>query len=139
MQRGGKQVTLGNFANAEEAALCVARSLEGQAAAKRAAVQPHVASGDGDDDDACEEVEVDAVEVDAWADDDEEAALVVAQSPEGQAAARRPAVAAPLTSEEALQQAQAEGLVLRVANSKTGYWCVHKKGPYYGFRVQSSY
>ena len=30
--RGGKDVRLGNFATAEEAALCVARSLEGQAA-----------------------------------------------------------------------------------------------------------
>ena len=31
--RGGKSVSLGNFATAEEAALCVARSPEGQAAA----------------------------------------------------------------------------------------------------------
>merc|ERR1740124_851500 len=35
--RGGKDVHLGLFATAEEAALCVARSPEGQAAAKRAA------------------------------------------------------------------------------------------------------
>ena len=35
--RGGKRVHLGSFATAEEAALCVARSPEGQAAAKRAA------------------------------------------------------------------------------------------------------
>ena len=35
--RGGKQVYLGSFATAEEAALCIARSPEGQAAAKRAA------------------------------------------------------------------------------------------------------
>ena len=36
--RGGKSVSLGFFATAEEAALCVARSPEGQAvAAKRAA------------------------------------------------------------------------------------------------------
>ena len=34
---GGKQVSLGRFATAEEAALCVARSPEGQAATKRAA------------------------------------------------------------------------------------------------------
>ena len=41
----------------------------------------------------------------------EEAALCVARSPEGQAvAAERAAAAAPLTSEEARQQAQAEGL-----------------------------
>ena len=35
--RYGKRVSMGNFATAEEAALCVARSPEGQAAAKRAA------------------------------------------------------------------------------------------------------
>ena len=35
--RGGKKVSLGSFATAEEAALCVARSPEGQAAAGRAA------------------------------------------------------------------------------------------------------
>ena len=34
---GGKTVHLGRFATAEEAALCVARSPEGQAAAERAA------------------------------------------------------------------------------------------------------
>ena len=39
--------------------------------------------------------------------------------------ATRPAVAAPLTSEEALQQAQAEGLVLRVAENGTGYYGVY--------------
>ena len=66
VSRGGKQVSLGSFATAEEAALCVARS------------------------------------------------------PEGQAAAKRPAAAAPpLTSEEARQQAEAEGLTLRVADNKT--------------------
>ena len=37
VRRGGKQVHLGSFATAEEAALCVARSPEGRAAAKRAA------------------------------------------------------------------------------------------------------
>ena len=36
VRRGGKDVHLGGFATAEEAALCVARSPEGQAAAKRA-------------------------------------------------------------------------------------------------------
>ena len=35
VKRGGKQVTLGCFATAEEAALCIARSPEGQEAAKR--------------------------------------------------------------------------------------------------------
>ena len=33
VRRGGKQVNLGSFATAEEAALCVARSPEGQAVA----------------------------------------------------------------------------------------------------------
>ena len=42
----------------------------------------------------------------------EEAALYVARTPEGKAATERPAAAPPLTSEEALQQARAEGLTL---------------------------
>ena len=66
VRRGGKQVYLGCFATAEEVALCIARSPEGRAAAKRAAAPP------------------------------------------------------PLTSEEARQQAQAEGLTLRKADNKTG-------------------
>ena len=60
----------------------------------------------------------------------EEAALCVARSPEGQAkAAERAAAAAPLTSEEARQQAQAEGLELVVAENKTGYHGVHFANP----------
>ena len=58
----------------------------------------------------------------------EEAALCVARSPEGQAAAKRPAApppAPPLTSEEARQQARAEGLTLLKADNKTGYFGVH--------------
>jgi len=74
VQRGGKEVHLGMFATAEEAALCVARTPEGQAAA-----------------------------------------------------AERAAAAAPLTSEEARQQAQAEKLMLRVADNKAGYSCVYFK------------
>ena len=76
MRRGGKKVSLGCFAIAEEAALCVARSPEGQAAAEKAAAAPP-----------------------------------------------------PLTSEEARQQAQAEGLTLRVADNKTGYFGVHLNNP----------
>ena len=38
VSRGGKKVGLGCFATAEEAALCIARSPEGRAAARRAAV-----------------------------------------------------------------------------------------------------
>ena len=71
VSRGGKNVHLGSFATAEEAALCGARSREGKIAA----------------------------------------------------------AAAPLTSEEARQQAQAEGLTLRVGESKTGYYGVaHRPG-----------
>ena len=72
VKRDGKQVHLGMFATAEEAALCVARSPEGRAAAKKAAAAP-------------------------------------------------PA----LTSEEARQQAQAEGLTLLKAKNTTGYFGVH--------------
>ena len=76
VKRGGKQVYLGSFATAEEAALSVARSPEGQAAAEKAAAAP-----------------------------------------------------TPLTGEEARQQAQAEGLMLRVADSKTGYLRVYLTNP----------
>jgi hypothetical protein len=61
----------------------------------------------------------------------EEAALCVVRSPEGRAvAAKRAAAAAPLTSEEARLQAQAEKLTLLVAENKTGYFGVnlHKPG-----------
>ena len=132
VRRAGEQVMLGRFATAEEAALSVARSPEGRAAAQRIAA--------------------------------EEAALRVARSPEMQAAlvasmvaaqraaaapasltseeayqqaqaegprspvvqaalvaAQRAAAPASLTSKEALQQAEAEGLTLRVAKNQTGY------------------
>ena len=93
VRRAGEQVQLGRFETAEEAALSVARSPEGRAAAQRIAA--------------------------------EEAALCVARSPEVQAALvaaqRAAAVPASLTSEEALQQARVEGLTLRVAKNQTGY------------------
>ena len=57
----------------------------------------------------------------------EEAALCVARSPEGQAAAEERAAA--LTSEEARQQAQAEGLMLVVAKNSTGYFGVYLTHP----------
>ena len=82
--RDGKTVRLGSFATAEEAALCIARSPEGQAAAERAAAAAERAA----------------------------------------AAAERAAAAALLTSEEVRQQAQAEGLTLRVADNTTGYFGV---------------
>ena len=52
----------------------------------------------------------------------EEAALSYARSPEGQAAAAAPPKPPPLTAEEALRQAEAEGLMLlRSGDSNTGY------------------
>ena len=42
VSRAGKAVSLGYFATAEEAALCVARSPDGQVAAQRAAAAPAV-------------------------------------------------------------------------------------------------
>ena len=74
--RGGKKVHLGSFATAEEAALCVARTPEGQAAA-----------------------------------------------------AERAAAAAPLTGEEARQQAQVEKLTLLAADNSSGYFGVHLNNP----------
>ena len=47
----------------------------------------------------------------------------------GQAAAKRPAAAPPLTSEEARQQAEAEGLTLIKADNKTGYFGVTITNP----------
>ena len=47
VRRGGKTVSLGRFATAEEAALCVARSPEGQEAAKKAAAALRMASEEG--------------------------------------------------------------------------------------------
>ena len=55
----------------------------------------------------------------------EKAAHCVARTPEGQAAAaERAAAAAPLTSEEARQQVQAEKLTLLAADTKAGYFGV---------------
>ena len=78
VRRSGKDVHLGNFVTAEEAALCVARSPEGQAAAKRAAAVPLLTGDDDGGDDTGEESEeetvevLDAVEVLVASDDDEE-------------------------------------------------------------------
>ena len=152
--RGGKSMSLGSFATAEEAALCVARSPEGQAAAAAAPLTSE---------EARQQAQVEKLTL-RLADNKtgyygvclakpgqakpyqagvtrggktvhlgcfataEEAALCVARSPEGEAAAQR--AAAELTSEEARQQAQAEGLTLRVAaESKTGYFGVSLDKP----------
>ena len=80
LKRGGKQVNLGSFATAEEAALCVARSPEGKAAAERAAAAPPLTGVDGGGEEADEEaIEVDALEVNAWSDEEEEALVVEAE------------------------------------------------------------
>jgi len=55
----------------------------------------------------------------------EEAALCIARSPEGQAAAKRAAAPPPLTSGEARQQAEAEGLALLKSGNKAGYFGVY--------------
>jgi len=158
--RGGKLVHLGSFATAEEAALCVARSPEGRAAAKAAAAAPSpvpsLTSEEAQQQAQAEGLmllEADSttgyfgvrhngraktkrygarvwrggkdVDLGSFA-TAEEAAWCIARSPEGQAAAKRAAAAPmPLTSKRAWQQAQAERLTLRLANSKTGYFGVH--------------
>ena len=58
----------------------------------------------------------------------EEAALCIARSPEGQAAAKKAAMT-PLTKDEALKQARAEGLELRVTGNKAGYFGVCHTNP----------
>jgi len=162
VRRGGKMVYLGCFATAEEAALCIARSPEGQEAAKRAAAAAPLTS-----EEARQQAEAEGLtllkadntagyfgvcityadhpkpyQARVWRGGKlvylgyfataEAAALCVARTPEGRAAARKaaaPPAAAPLTSEEARQQAQAEGLTLLVAKNKAGYFGVYPKGP----------
>ena len=106
--RGCKQVHLGNFTTAEEAALCVARSAEEQKAAARASAMAAMASAAPPPQQPASQEHLERVQKH--------------QQREQRAAERAPAPA-PLTSEEALQQAQAEGLTLRVGRSdnKTSY------------------
>jgi len=156
--RGGKVVTLGCFATAEEAALCFARSPEGREAAKQPAAAAPLTSEEARQQAQAEgltllradtkagyfgvtlckaerqagrskpyhaQVTRDGKRVHlgrfATA---EEAALCIARSPEGRAAA-----APPLTSEEARQQAEAEGLTLLKADNTTGYFGVNLHNP----------
>ena len=78
VKRGGKDVHLGSFVTAEEAALCVARSPEGRAAAaKRAAAPPLLTSEEA------EEVEVlEAEEVEEEAENVPRVEVVAAMEPE---------------------------------------------------------
>ena len=76
VRHSGKLVHLGSFATAEEAALCVARSLEGQVAVQETVAAPPLTGDDDGDDDAGEEDEdtvetvvLDAVEVLVASDD----------------------------------------------------------------------
>ena len=155
VRRGGTMVHLGSFATAEEAALCIARSPEGQEAAKQAAAAPPLTS-----EEARQQAEAEGLtllkadnkagyfgvnyntqaskskpyQARVWRGGKqvslgsfataEEAALCIARSPEGQEAAKRVAAAPPLTSDEARQQAEAEGLTLLKADNKTGYFGV---------------
>ena len=48
VRRGDRVLDIGRFATAEEAALCIARSPEGQAAAKKAAAAPQRTSDESD-------------------------------------------------------------------------------------------
>eukprot|EP00964_Phaeocystis_antarctica_P084512 scaffold53237_cov64-Phaeocystis_antarctica.AAC.2 len=158
VSRAGMKVSLGCFATAEEAALCVARSPEGQAAAQRAAAV--LTSDEVRQQAQAEGLTLRVAEnktgyfgvslnlsckpkpyqAGVWRGGKqvtlghfataEEAALCVARSPEGQAAAEKTATApVPLTSEEARQQAQAEGLTLLVAGNSTGYLGVYLTKP----------
>ena len=153
-RRGGKSVSLGYFATAEEAALCYARSPEGQEAA--AALAPPMTA-----DEALRQAEAEGLTLLqsesgssgykgvafnsrgkakpyralVWRRGQqvflgcyataEEAALCVARTPEGRKAAAAPLELPPMTAEEALRQAEAEGLTLpRSEASNTGYRCV---------------
>ena len=129
--RGGKMVYLGIFATTEEVALCVARSPEGRAAAERAAAAPPLTGEEARQQAQAEGLTLlkadnkagyfgvslanpgqpkpyearvrrggTTVYLGSFA-TAEEAALCVARSPEGRAAADRAAAAPLLTSEEA--------------------------------------
>jgi len=146
---GGMVVQLGRFATPEEAALSYARSPEGRAAAAapppmtaEAALRQAEAEGlkllrsdssstgfqgvvfkSNRPSPYQARVKRDGREVTLGTFlTAEEAALSIARSREGQAAAAAPPEPPPLTAEEALQQAEAEGLtLLRSESGSTGY------------------
>jgi len=150
VRRGGSTVSLGYFATPKEAALCVARTPEGQKAAERAAavltseearqqaqaegltlLKANTATGYyGVNVDQSRKVKSYQAGVKRGGkqvslgrfSNAEQAALCVARSPEGRAKAKKAGLG--LTSEEARQQAQAEGLTLLKADNTTGYFGV---------------
>jgi len=154
VRRGGKKVSLGSFATAEEASLCVARSPEGQEAANQAVAAPPLTSKEARQQAQAEGLTLLVADNKAGYFDvnltypgrpkpyqarvtrggkqvslgcfatAEEAALCIARSPEGRAAAERAAAPPPLMSEEVRQQARAEGLTLLKADNKAGYFGV---------------
>jgi len=156
--RVGRNVSLGFFETAEEAALCYARTPEAQAAVAAASAPPAPPPVTAEE--ALRQAEAEGLTLlraessnsgykgvtfyssrpkpyQAYVRRDgknvtlgffataEEAALVYARTPEARvavAAAAAPPAAPPLTAEEALRQAEAEGLTLmRSKSSKTGY------------------
>ena len=154
LRRGGTMVTLGYFATPEEAALCYARSPEAQAAAAEPptltaeeAVQQAEAEGltllrSESSNSSYKGVSFKGsrnrakpYQANLWRDGKlvhlgifataEEAALCYARTPEAQAAAPAPPKPPPMTAEEALRQAEVEGLTLLPAeSSSSGYKAV---------------
>jgi len=155
--RDGKEVSIGNSATPEEAALSIARSPEGRAAAAappepppmtaEEALQQAEAEGltllrsdssstgfkgvsfDGKNSSRFYQSRVardgKTVSLGYYA-TPEEAALSYARSPEGRAAAAVPPAPPPLTPQEVVRQAEAEGLTLVRSESSTGF-----KGVYF--------
>ena len=153
VSRDGKRVSLGSFATAEEAALCVARTPEAQAAAAAPPAPPPMTAAEAVRQAKAEGLTLmrsesssggfRGVSIDhnskskpymAYVRRDgksvhlghfataEEAALCVPRTPEAQAAAAAPPVPPPLTAEEAVRQAKAEGLTLmRSESSSSGF------------------
>ena len=142
MKRGGKSVSFGSYATAEEAALCYARSLPAQAAAAAPPEPPPLTA-----EEALRQAQAEGLTL-LRSDNStgykgvafnsntkgkpyqakvrrggktvhlgyfttaEEAALSIARTPEARAAAAAPPEPPPMTAEAALRQAEAEGLTL---------------------------
>jgi len=158
VKRGGKDINLGYYATAGEAALCYARSPEGRAAVAAAAAPPPPLPMTAEE--VLQQAEAEGLTLLksdgsstgykgvvfisgrpkpyhsqvtrgskkvtlGYFTTAEEAALCYARTPEAQAAvaaAAAPPAPPPMTAEEALRQAEAEGLtLLRAESNSTGY------------------